>query len=242
MQNINRSNSADRIDVDFFAKTWPDQPMKMTVSAKTLPMLAEGVIYMHEKGYNFTANLAYDVGWMGDESAPILERELMKLVNYYLEHPDVKPCWIFELPLYHVAYDKKTDDLRQCGAGVEMVSYYVDGKAYPCHFFMPITVGEEKAANAKNLVFPHDVYPEHFGSPCRECPAVSICHTCYGADYSMTGDIFKKDENMCRMNKIIFKATAYLRWQQFKRGTLDVPADQKPYYLKAIQILLNELK
>lgn len=43
MHNLNRSNSYNDIDVDFFRKTWPTQAIKMTISAETLPMLADGI-------------------------------------------------------------------------------------------------------------------------------------------------------------------------------------------------------
>ena len=45
MHDINRSNSFDKIDVDFFAKTWPNQAMKMTISAETLPLHSEMIFF-----------------------------------------------------------------------------------------------------------------------------------------------------------------------------------------------------
>lgn len=45
MHNTNRSNSYDRIDIDFFRKTSPY--VKMTISDKTLPHIAQGIIDLH---------------------------------------------------------------------------------------------------------------------------------------------------------------------------------------------------
>ena len=36
MQNINRSESFNLINIEFFAKTWPEQSVKMTVSPQTV--------------------------------------------------------------------------------------------------------------------------------------------------------------------------------------------------------------
>lgn len=49
MHNVNRSNSYDDIDLDFFLEMYPEQDVKMTVSRETLPHLAEGVIELHQK-------------------------------------------------------------------------------------------------------------------------------------------------------------------------------------------------
>ena len=40
MQNINRSKSSSSVDIEFFAKTWPGQNIKMTISPQTLPSLS----------------------------------------------------------------------------------------------------------------------------------------------------------------------------------------------------------
>ena len=240
MQDINRCGSFDSIDVDFFAKTWPRQPMKMTVSAETLPYLSEGIIFMHENGYNFTSNLAFDIDWSNGENEAILERELMNLIRYYLDHPEIAPCQFLSIPIHMIASTHPDDSFRQCGAGEEMFSYDVDGKAYPCQFFMPVTLGEERAEQAKSLQFPEEIYRTDFPSPCCDCPAIRICHTCYGANYELTGDPLKKDEGWCKLQKITFKANAYFCWEKYKLDRLDCEKDEIPYCLKAIRTLLAD--
>ena len=226
MHDMNRSNSFDKIDVDFFAKTWPKQAMKMTISAESLPYLSEGIIYMHEHGYLFTCNLAHDIDWSNPDNKGILERELMKLIEYYSEHTDVNPCQLLNVPIHMIATMGPDETFRQCGAGEEMFSYDVDGHA------------EE----AKKLVFREELYREDFPEPCRSCVALGICQNCYGANYENTGDILQRDENWCELQKTIFKATAYFRWKLYKEGRLNCPEDEIPYNLKAIQMLLTELK
>ena len=242
MHDMNRSNSFDKIDVDFFAKTWPNQAMKMTVSAETLPYISEGIIFMHEHGYRFTCNLAYDIDWSNPDNASLLERELMKLVDYYMAHPDVAPCQLLNVPIQMITSADPRQSFRQCGAGEEMFSYDVDGVAYPCQFFMPVTLGEERAKEAKKLTFRDELFREDFPEPCRDCIALRVCQNCYGANYESTGDPMKKDDDWCRLQKIIFKATAYFRWMLYKNGRLDCPEDEVGYNLKAIHLLLNEFE
>ena len=242
MHDMNRSSSFDKIDIDFFAKTWPKQAMKMTVSAESLPYLSEGIIFMHENGYTFTCNLAHDIDWSFEGNKEILERELMKLIEYYFEHEDITPCQLLNVPIHMIATVDPSESFRQCGAGEEMFSYDVNGIAYPCQFFMPVTLGEERAKEAQSLVFREELFREDFPEPCRSCVALGICQNCYGANYENTGDILKRDENWCELQKTIFKATAYFRWHLYKRNKLKCPEDEIPYNLKAIQMLLNELK
>ena len=78
MQNRNRSGSYDKIDVDFFVKHYPFA--KMTVTEQTLPHLAEGVISLHERGFEVSANLGHGVRWEPDScrSFPIITASILK--------------------------------------------------------------------------------------------------------------------------------------------------------------------
>jgi radical SAM protein with 4Fe4S-binding SPASM domain len=194
---------------------------------------------MHEKGYNFTVNLAYDIDWSDKNNKAIIERELMKLVEYYLAHPDVKRCSLFDIPIYKVSYSD-ANGFRQCGAGVEMISYDADGKGYPCQFFMPISVGEERSNQASGLTFNELITEDNFEEPCKSCKALRICRTCYGANYATNGNIFKKDSNWCILQKVIFKANAYLAAKQIENNTLSCQAGELPYLLKSVQTLLTD--
>ena len=240
MHDLNRSGSYDLIDIDFFARTWPTQAMKMTISAQTLPYLAEGVIFMHENHYAFNCNLAFDIDWSDPSNVLVIEAELTKLIDYYLAHPDVKPCDLLSVAIYIVASVDLSSGFRQCGAGIEMSAYDVDGSLYPCQFFMPLSLGEDRSRAAREITFCNEINRTMFEEPCRSCKALHICHTCYGSNYEATGNIFKKDENWCKLQKIIFKANAYFAWKKYQNGVLDCSEEKRPYVLKAIQILLND--
>lgn len=242
MHDINRCNSFDAIDLDFFAKTWPTQPMKMTVSAETLPYLAEGIVFMHENGYAFTSNLAFDIDWSDERNVGILEGQLKELIDYYLAHPDIEPCMFLNVPIFMVAATKHEETFRQCGAGVEMFTFDVNGEAYPCQFFMPLTLGEEKAKEARSLYFPEEISRNDFVGECRNCLALRICHTCYGSNFAATGNIYEKDMNWCKLQKITFRANAYFRLKQIENGTFRCEEKEYPFWIKSIKQILTELR
>ena len=59
MQNTNRSDSYHKVDLKFFAATWPEQSVKMTISPSTVGHLAEGVKFLHSsRSYYFSTNFS----------------------------------------------------------------------------------------------------------------------------------------------------------------------------------------
>lgn len=241
MHNINRSNSYDDIDLNFFATQYPKQDVKMTISLETLPHLAEGVIEMHNNGFLVSCNLAYEIDWSAPENTKILHQELSKLIDFYLKNPTIEPCSMLEMGITNVA-DCTDQTLRYCGAGKYMRSYDVDGNVYPCQFFMPLSLGTERATAAKEIVFPDDYLPQnHIDSKCMNCVIRSICPNCFGANYASTGSIFKRDENMCRLTKIMIKARSYFRAKQWELGQLKETGEELQALLHAIMKIQNEL-
>lgn len=242
MHNLNRSNSYDDIDLDFFLDLYPQQDVKMTISKETLPNLATGVIDMHRKGFLVSCNLAYGFDWSDIDSAEILERELYKLIDFYLLNPEIEPCSMLEMGISG-AGAREIEATRYCGAGLTMRAYDVDGVAYPCQFFMPLSVGEEKAAVAQNIVFPKEVIDEnHLDETCRKCVIRSICPTCFGSNYAATGDIYSRDDNMCRLTKITMKARSYFRAKQWELGQLHLTPGEEQMLLRAIIRIQEELE
>lgn len=242
MHNINRLSSYDDIDLAFFHELYPQQDVKMTISKETLPYLAEGVIDMHQKGFLVSCNLAYGFDWSDTESAEILERELYKLIDFYLSNPEIEPCSMLEMGISGAGV-KEIEAMRYCGAGLSMKAYDVDGIAYPCQFFMPLSVGKEKAANAQNITFPKDVIAEEYlDKTCKECVIRSICPTCFGSNYAATGNIYSRDENMCRLTKITMKARSFFRAKQWELGQLHLTPTEEQLLLRAIIRIQEELE
>lgn len=242
MHNINRSNSYDDIDIDFFREMYPDQDIKMTISQETLPNLAEGVIYIHEKGFPVSCNLAYQIDWSSKENVEHLDRELRKLIDYYLLNPNIEPCSMLEMGFSNIAAFENSA-VRYCGAGQSICSYDVDGRSYPCQFFMPLSVGEERAEKSKEIQFPKDIISDALlDEKCKHCIIKSSCPNCFGSNYASTGSIYKRDDNMCLLTKIIFKARAYFKAMQWEKGQLSLPEDEIQNLLRAIVMIQEKLE
>ncbi len=242
MHNLNRSNSYDDIDLDFFLELYPEQDVKMTISKETLPNLAAGVIDMHNKGFLVSCNLAYGIDWSDPANTAVLECELNKLIAFYLEHPDIEPCSMLNMGISSIGASE-LEAVRFCGAGLSMHSYDVDGKAYPCQFFMPLSVGPEKAAAASNIQFPENIIPENcLDEKCRACILRSICPNCFGANYAATGNIYQRDNNMCRLTKITMKARSFFRAKQWESGQLHLTPTEEQLLLRAIIRIQEELE
>lgn len=242
MHNINRSCSYDDIDIEFFKRQYPDQDVKMTISHETLPNLAEGVIDMHKKGFSVACNLAFDIEWSAPENVDILNRELHKLIGFYLDNPDIEPCSMLEVGIESVGVQTEFAG-RYCGAGKYMRAYDVDGRVYPCQFFMPLSLGEKQAQKAKGIQFPDDLFPKDLlDEKCRECIIQSVCPNCFGANYASTGSIYKRDDNLCRLTKIIIKARSYFRAKQWEKGQLNLDEEDMQALMHAIVKVQEELE
>lgn len=222
MQNINRSNSFNKIDLDFFVNMYPDQPIKMTISNLTLSNLAEGVIFAHNKGFKISCNLAYGIDWKNRNHKITLLKQLDKLSNFYLSNPKLQRASILSRDISNIGYlqeDKQTVQ-KWCGTGTAMRTYDTDGKRYPCQFFMPISCGDEKALKAWDIDFNNEISIEWLDEKCQTCVVRDFCPSCYGSNYFATGNIYSKDSNLCELEKITFYANACLLIQLWDKGYL----------------------
>lgn len=204
MQNANRSNSFDLIDLDFFIKAWPKQGVKMTISPITIHSLSEGLIFIHEKGfYDVRANLAEMTDWSDPAYLKIYKRELDKLSEYYLTHPNIEESSLFNVFFAGLL----NNDIRKwCGAGTEMEAIDVDGRKYPCHLFFESVCGKEKSEKSHLINFSNP--DEYISGYCRSCQLLPICPTCYGSNYVARGNIADRDLSLCELHKVRFAAVA----------------------------------
>lgn len=238
MHDLNRSNSFDKIDLDFFLKTYPIQHVKMTISQETLPQLAEGVIFAHKKGFKVSCNLAFGIDWSNENNVAVLERELKKLIEYYLNNPQIEPCSMLSFPIHNVCNFRKMPKLHKwCGTGTEMKAYDTDGTSYPCQFFLPLSAGEEKAKLANSINFEKEYSYDNVDEKCKNCKIVEACPTCYGSNFVAFGDIYKKDDNLCKLTKIIIKARSYFKAMQWSKNQLSLDENIERDLLESILII-----
>lgn len=197
MHNLNRSNSYDLIPIDFFAKEFTNISVKATISPQTIGNLAEGVMHLHNLGFkNISCNLAVGVDWSSEIYANILEKELNKLISFYIENKNIKPCNLLDYKIENAAHPNNGKAIKFCGAGTRTKVYDIDGKVYPCQYFLPLTIGEKSNYPIK-VNFTDIINIKDMDQKCQNCVAVNICPSCYGSNYQETGDIHKKDENFC---------------------------------------------
>ena len=129
-----------------------------------------------------------------------------------------------------------------CGAGKSMKSYDVNGECYPCQFFMPLSVGEEKAKQAQSMSFYVDEVPEDlWDEKCKSCVIKSVCPTCLGANYAASGNMFYHEDNYCKLTKITMLARSYFKAKQLEMGKLDLTDIEKAQLAQSILLIQENL-
>lgn len=234
MQDVNRSSSFGMVDLDFFATTWPDQSVKMTISPETVGSLADGVIFLHDRGFKYiSADLALgpNVDW-GRKALSSYKNELNRLAEYYLEHPQVLPCSLLRMNI-HSAGRGKGKFFKSCSCGEDMVCIDLTGQHYACHLFSPVTLPLEKAQ--KSIASIDFSKHEMFSTDrCRQCFLYSICEQCYGMNYVCMDDVALPSPSHCSATKIRFAANCRFRMQLASRSGDTVALDEIKQIVKRI--------
>jgi sulfatase maturation enzyme AslB (radical SAM superfamily) len=135
--DLNRSNSYDSVrrNLRFFVDTWPLQPVKMTISAETIPYVADSVIELEEMEVPFSVNLVFEDIWGPPEQKSkllkIYAEQLDRLVEYYVAHPDLYPARIVDMkpeytaPEWFSGQDGEDACVRYCGASTWMEALHL---------------------------------------------------------------------------------------------------------------------
>lgn len=214
--NLNRCNSYDKVreNLPFFMEHWPEQPIKMTISAETIPYVADSIIELEEIGVPFTANIVYENIWGNSTQKKALlkiyAQQLDRLVEYYMVHPNLYPARIVDVKVEMASpeildRDQKQGDIKRwCGAGHEMVVVEVDGSLSPCHRFSPWITG---------LPVPEQVNRQVSWKPekCSSCKLILLCPVCAGFNWQTNGDSGFRTTFHCDAFKLETKASAKLQ-------------------------------
>lgn len=233
-QSGNRGRAATEIDIDFFVKTWPLQGIKATVSKESLLTLADDVMFIHGKGFRtIYANLAFGVDWDKDDLG-VYKEELLMLVDFYLDNPDLERCSLLNLDLFSLL-DTSEEHGKYCGCGEGTTLIDIDGKEYPCPVFSPITLPKERLESLDKIDFSN---PELFmDSKCGKCLLKRTCPKCYGINYLLTGDPCKGSTFSCRAFRTQVLANCILQQRMLEKGLIP-EIDRKPLQ-NVLQLILG---
>ena len=235
MNQHNRGCIVSPDTMAFIQRLWPEQAVKMTISQYTISQIAEGVIYAHEQGFHVSANLAYGVDWRKC-SVKNYERELDKLVEYYISHPSIPPCSLFDGNKLTAILTPEIQS-RHCGAGKTFTAYDTNGNRLPCHVFADNTLKAERWAEIANQDFSDDnLYKD---PDCGECPIYNICPTCFGMNFIERNHVRCRDKSMCEFIKAEKTATCRLFKHKITSKNFDDISEQEYLILSAIQKILG---
>lgn len=205
--NRNRCNSFDRIDLHFFAETYPQTAVSCTISPNTLDDLAENIIFLHSQGFNVKAVLADGVDWPIN-SDTILYEQLSKLTDYYIEHAEQRPFNMLSNALWLI---KREYSIDRCRPYQTMHCIDAKGKSYACHRCSDYWNQGTWKIPADQLSLKEDLYLKE---ECRSCVYQKFCNSC-PASVAANRMHSEAVESICRNNKAMYIANAEMALKIF---------------------------
>lgn len=213
VQDHNRSNSFDLIDLNFYLELYQDKGfVKMTLHPDTISYLAESIRFIHSLNLHPVANCAYGVDWTDSKILNIYKEQLLDLIQFYLDNPDIKPCSLLDENIKILAYD--TNYKPWCGIE-KMTVFNTVGKGFPCHFFQDLTLGQE--LSRKMPEFDVTRLIDYMDPVCKTCKFINLCPTCFGSNYKATGCFNKRDLSVCKTVKLQLYANAIFQLERIKK-------------------------
>lgn len=236
MQNINRSNSFEKVDLKYFVETWPEQSVKMTIAPSSVSHLSEGVRFLHSVGFKYiSADLAMGpaLQW-GREELTAYKRELDKLSEYYAEHPDMIPFSMLRMDIKKAIIPAAQQRAKTCDCGENLVCIDWTGHKYACHLFSPVSLPADKAKKSNELYDFHN-HEQFYSQACAKCALYNLCPHCYGMNYLCSGDVTKPSPSLCRAFRLQFVANC-----QFQQRIATKNNDTK--HIESINHIISKLK
>lgn len=223
VQSSNRG--CDKIDLDFFKTTWPLQRVQMTITSDSVDRMAEGVIYLLEKGFKVHPNVAYQEDEWPLEKINEYGNQLNKLIFYYFSHSN-KPLikqFIHDVNEYAHNIDCPSDWTGACGAGCGFSVYDSDGKRYPCHLLSPLVSDEDQLKSIR--LFTKADFRNCLSDECKICPFVNSCSTCVGSNYIYRKNLSQRDKTHCLIMKLEVKAFVKMEFLRLSNKSTISPSD-----------------
>lgn len=186
---------------------------KMTISPHTVSQIADGVIHLHGLGFHeVNANVPYENLWRSagrEELLLTFASQLDRLVDFYAARPDLTPPQLVKLPIHRIFSDEALSEQRWCGGGGAMICYDPDGRAYPCHRFLPLSAGPGRRYTGDGRL-PRGKSSGAKASECSRCRFVNACPSCLGFNWQTNGNPDDRTRFHCPFILIQLKASAKL--------------------------------
>ena len=200
--NKNRGRSFDRINIPFFAKTYPQTAVSCTISPNTVEDMADNIIYLHSLGFLVKAVFAEGVEWQ-DGADQIIYEQLSKLTNFYVSSPDIQPFNLLNNALWLMKDPSRID---QCKPYKNMHCIDSHGKKYACHRCSDYWNQGTWTIPSDSLSLNID---ERMMGKCRNCPFEKFCNSCPAAVASNQKQPQLLDA-ICKNNRAMYRANAEL--------------------------------
>ena len=195
---------------------------KMTFTPGSTKYLFESIKMMIESGCNdIFCNYAFEPTYT-TEDANNIYFQLKKLADYLITEQNDIWVSILSQPVGGMC----SNDDNWCGGTGEMLAFDVNGNAYPCIRYMPISIGKEKASKmiigdcynglyhtesqitTKNMLS-SITRSSQSTKECLECPVQEGCAWCSGYNYEQTGTPNKRVTHICLAHKARVLAVCY---------------------------------
>lgn len=207
--DVNRSNSFDKIDVDFFVRMWPKVRSKTVCSKASLSMLAESLKYIYEVGFpDIDLKLAYAFDWSDPNEMEELKKQFGNLVDFYVEHPEYKVASLLNVDVNEVNYPGKKIK-KWCTVGGDTLSVDMKGDKYPCRYFQDL-VRNGKISYEDMWKVDYENIQDTLSGKCVDCLIRDVCRTCYAYNLDECGDFGKKNYYSCVMSRISAYSSAMI--------------------------------
>lgn len=249
-QNINRSGSYHLVapNIPFFANTWPNQTVKMTISPQTIPMIFDGIIHIMQQGLLPAANVPLEDIWGSQEEKArhvlAFKKEIEKLVEFFGSYPELPLPSIIDLPIYSIV--SKEDRTRPwCGSGRSMLAMDPGGQFLPCNRYAVMSFDQS--------LFDKPVGP--ILSKCRLCKFRPSCQTCEAHNWEINGNPNSRTNFHCEFSRLQIWGTALVHTKRLEKRVKEfaemLPEERAKYseeaklvnqHLQALADILQEFE
>ncbi len=200
--NSYRSGSFDQIDFDFFRNRLADPVVSTVVSPATLDRMAGNIISLAEAGFRIKCVLADGVDWASREPANRLSQQLLKLIDFYLNSPELYPFNLLSMATWAV---NDPGAVTACRPGHNSVAADTQGNILACHRC-------SSYYNTGTWKIPAEYIglqqAQYLSEACSSCCIRHLCHSCPASVASLRKDP-EQSRASCLMSKALFTANAY---------------------------------